>query len=62
MSTVVNDKYELMSHEDYFDALVKSIRAGVEATPMTFEFDLLKRFGWLEIESAAFNEKVREGI
>jgi hypothetical protein len=62
MSTVVNDKYELMSHEDLFDALIKSIRAGAETNPMTFEFDLLKRFGWLDIESAAFSEKVREGL
>jgi hypothetical protein len=53
-------RYELMSHEDLFAALVKSIKAGAETNPMTFEFDLLKRFGWLDIESAAFSQKVRE--
>jgi hypothetical protein len=60
MDEAVN--YELMSHEDQFDALVKSIKAGAKSNPFKFEFDVLKRFGWLEIESAAFSEKVREGI
>jgi hypothetical protein len=62
MSTVLTAQYELMSHEDLFAALIKSIKAGAETNPMTFEFDLLKRFGWLDIESAAFSEKVREGF
>ena len=58
MSTTKTDKYELMDHHDLFDALVKSIIAGVNSYPFTFEFDLLKRFGWLDIESAAFSVKV----
>jgi hypothetical protein len=64
MFTVLNfpARYELLSHEDLFAALVKSIKAGAETNPMTFEFDLLKRFGRLQIESAAFSEKVREGF
>jgi hypothetical protein len=52
--------YELMSHDDLFDALIKSIKAGTQSNPMTFEFDLLKRFPWSAIETAAFCEKEKE--
>jgi hypothetical protein len=62
MSTTKVGKYELMNPDDMFDALIKSIKAGANSYPFAFEFDLLKHFGWLQIENAAFSEKIKEGF
>jgi hypothetical protein len=66
MTTEMEERQTLLEDRDphtaNYEKLIEAIRLGSSSEPFTFDFKLLKQFGWLDIESAAFSYKKEEGF